>query len=121
MEVELLKALFGSQEECSLWACLAGLQLWLLRRLLLEHVRRWSCGFTCEEVESVEPQNPAPPAPAPAPPFLQGAGALPNRAFVCASSFSFILVTVWFVLCRNPYSGMFPVSNNHGGSSTEIG
>ena len=32
-----------------------------------------------EKVAPVEPQKTAPPAPAPAPPFLQGAGALPNR------------------------------------------
>ena len=30
----------------------------------------------------MEPQNPAPPAPAPAPPFLRGAGALLNRALL---------------------------------------
>jgi len=32
-----------------------------------------------EKVAPVEPQKTAPPAPAPAPPFLQGAGALSNR------------------------------------------
>jgi len=55
-----------------------------VRNFLTNEIQNPGCGFACEEVEPVKPQNPASPTPGPAPtpPFLQEAGAFPNRTSV---------------------------------------
>ena len=76
-----MSGLFGRAPAPAPPAALVGalpntLEVERLHTVACEKVEQQLCH---EKVAPVEPQKTAPPAPAPAPPFLQGAGALPNR------------------------------------------